>query len=74
MPQPTTIAEKMRAHREAFELALELGCTPREAEKELRRRRAWADHEDLQRRAAAKLARPAPRTAAAPDDRWMMRD
>lgn len=77
MPQPTTIAEKMRAHREAFELALELGCTPREAEKELRRRRAWADHEDLQRRAAAKLAAPAPRTATtatAPDDRWMMRD
>jgi len=79
MPQPTTIAEKMRAHREAFTLALELGCTPREAEKELRRRRAWADHEDLLRRAAAKLAAPAPRatastTATAPDDRWMMRD
>lgn len=31
-----------RAHREAFELALELRCTPKEAEEELRRRKAWA--------------------------------
>lgn len=32
-------AERLRAHREAFTLALQLGCTPREAERELRRRK-----------------------------------
>lgn len=32
-------AERLRAHREAFTLALQLGCTPREAEREMRRRK-----------------------------------
>ena len=38
MPGPASLAEQYRAHREAFELALELGCTPKEAGRELRRR------------------------------------
>ena len=67
-------AERYRTHREAFTLALELGITPREAAVELRRRRAWADHEALERRAAAQLAAPEPRAVSTPDDRWMMRD
>ena len=33
-----TSAEYYRRHREAFLLALELGCTPKAAEQELRRR------------------------------------
>ena len=35
MARSTSIAEHYRAHRQAFELALELGCTPKEAEAEL---------------------------------------
>ena len=35
-----SLAERYRAHGEAFVLALELGCTPREAEAEIRRRQA----------------------------------
>ena len=35
-----SLAERFRANRENFELALELGCTPIEAGAELARRRA----------------------------------
>lgn len=76
-----SLAEKYRAHRRAFELALELGCTPREAERVLRRR-------DLQRlrscgTRALDLEPPhsdfAPIDISAGDFRqwnagWMMRD
>lgn len=40
-------AEKWRRHREAFALALELGCTPREAEAKIR---------EIEERAAARAA------------------
>ena len=50
-------AERWRRHREAFELALELGITPREAEAELRARENRAHH-------AAFLARLATRNRA----------
>lgn len=40
-------AEKWRRHREAFTLALELGCTPREAEAKIR---------EIEERAAARAA------------------
>lgn len=72
-------AERLRAHREAFTLALELGCTPREAEAELRRRKT-------RRRATCGTRVPEPAPAAtdavphpAPGfgewgTRWMMRD
>jgi hypothetical protein len=36
MPGAVSLAEHYRAHREAFELALRLGCTPKEAERRLR--------------------------------------
>jgi hypothetical protein len=74
------LAAYYRAHREAMELALATGCTPREAERELRRR-AKA------RRAACgtRAADPAPEANFEPmdrdpedyrdwDARWMMRD
>jgi len=40
MARAVSDAERYRAHREAFTLALELGCTPVEAADELRRRAA----------------------------------
>lgn len=47
MPRrPASQAERYRAHRAAFELAIELRCTPKEAEAELARRAA---HEEWQR-------------------------
>lgn len=58
MARHQTTAEQLRAHRAAFTLALELGCTPREAEQELRRRAAKAREEESKRRMAAKLAAP----------------
>lgn len=69
-------AERFRAHREAFELALELGCTPAAAAHELRRRRAAASDQEATRRLAAKVAESAPcQTAAARwDAPWMLRD
>ena len=38
MSAPASLAAYYRAHREAFLLAQELGCTPKEAERVLRRR------------------------------------
>lgn len=38
MAEPRDLAAYYRAHREAFCLAQELGCTPREAERILRQR------------------------------------
>jgi hypothetical protein len=81
MAAPRSLAERYRAHRVAFLLAQELGCTPKEAEHELKRRQARDRWEDSRRRLAAKMAEP-PRLrpiAGAPDDeapreRWMMRD
>jgi hypothetical protein len=77
MTRPTTPAERMRAHREAFTLALELGCTPREAEAEIARRQArlsWlAADQRLQERTLHSELLLAPETDrdSAP---WMMRD
>lgn len=54
MPRkPASLAERYRAHRAAFELALQLGCTLKEAEAELARRaeadRRRAAHEEWKR-------------------------
>ena len=46
------LADRLRAHREAMELALQLGCTPAEARQELDRRAAWDRHRPLMARAA----------------------
>lgn len=57
-------AEYYRAHREAFLLAQELGCTPKEAEDELRRRQAFARDREATRRLAAKRNAPCSRELA----------
>jgi hypothetical protein len=75
-------AEECRLHREAFALAQDLGCTPREAMVELRRRTR------TRRNACGRFAGELPGHPAsdfepmdpAPEDfgawgaRWMMRD
>ncbi|WP_298290300.1 hypothetical protein [Novosphingobium sp.] len=66
MPRkPTSLAERYRAHRAAFELAQQLGCTPKEAEAELARRandekRRAAHEEWLKGRARLEALRNAP--------------
>ena len=75
-PKPT-LAERYRAHRQAFELALELGCTPAEAAAELDRRAARARWEQAERRLRARIDSPLriPSRARPPEDApWMMRD
>lgn len=71
-----SLADRLRAHREAMQLALQLGCTPAEARQELDRRAAWDRHRELMARAAAMGARPA--TAPEPDEPrplpWWQRD
>lgn len=70
------LADRLRAHREAMELALQLGCTPAEARQELDRRAAWDRHRQLMARAAAQRTNPA-REAEPEDPRllpWWQRD
>ena len=80
MPRAPSLAEQYRRHRQAFLLALELGCTPREAEAEMRRREArerWRAGRD---RFEARMAAPvdAPGMSENRGERdpqpWMMRD
>lgn len=73
----TSQAEKWRAHRKAFELALELGCTPREAEAEMRRIEARERDRAASDRLAQKMAgasEPQTLPAERRDEPWMMRD
>ncbi len=72
--QRVSLAERLRRHRMAFELALELGCTPKEAEEELDRREARRRWEEARDRLNAK--RNAKLKPAFDDwnSRWMMRD
>ncbi len=72
--QPASLAERWRAHREAFELALQLGCTPKEAEAEIARRKAAQQAREARARLRARMnatPRPAHEHWSAP---WMMRD
>jgi len=74
-PRPrVSLAERLRRHRMAFELAHELGCTPKEAEEELDRREARRRWEEARDRLNAK--RNAKPTAGFADwnSPWMMRD
>ena len=67
-------AAYFRHHKRCFDLALRLGCTPKEAECELRKAGAaarWANTE-AQLRHHERLA--APIEAPVDDERWMMRD
>lgn len=78
MARPLTQAEKWRAHRAAFELALELGCTPKEAERRIAqiaaRERHRASSDRLAAKMAAPLGHPLEALGAAADQPWMMRD
>ena len=79
MSRYASLAEQYRAHREAFELSLRLGCTPKEAERRLR-------EQARTRRKACGTQAPAEQPEdfepmdAAPADftdwsaSWMMRD
>lgn len=76
MPRGQSIAERYRAHRAAFLLAQELGCTPREAEAELARREAAArDAEAVRRLNAKKAGHPiAPDPESETSPQWWQRD
>lgn len=75
-------AERLRAHRQVFILAQQLGCTPKEAEIELKARTARAEWEKTRDRLEAKMAAPLRArlgaSAEPADDRdpqpWMMRN
>lgn len=73
MARQQSLAEYYRAHRAAFVLAQELGCTPNEAKAELDRRAArkrWQQTCDrLQMRMNSQIEPEAP----ARDETWMMR-
>ncbi|WP_068091042.1 hypothetical protein [Novosphingobium rosa] len=64
-PKPTT-AERTRALREAFELGLQMGCTPAEAAEEMARRRAAAASKAARDRLRAIESRPLPRPNTTP--------
>lgn len=59
MGRHASLAEYYRHHRRAFTLALELDCTPKEAEAELERREARERWDETERRLQAKMAAPA---------------
>lgn len=73
MARSTSIAEHYRAHRQAFELALELGCTPKEAEAELARRAARDRWLATRRKLQAKMEAPL-RQRPAWNAPWMMQE
>ena len=70
-----SLAERYRAHREAFELARKLGCTPKEAEAELDRRAAHEEwlkgHARLEALRNVPLRPPEPEPPPQP---WWLRD
>jgi hypothetical protein len=70
-------AEYYRHHKACFDLALEMGVTPREAELELERREVSARFAETHARfLAAQKPMNAGCNASSPanDQRWMMRD
>lgn len=67
-------AEYYRHHKRCFDLALELGCTPKEAECELRKRETaerWAKTE-AELRTQERIANYSPDPVD--DERWMLRN
>lgn len=74
-----SLAEHYRAHREAFELALQLGCTPREAARQLRdqaraRRRVCGTAVPVVHPENLEPIERHPAEFSQWDARWMMRD
>jgi hypothetical protein len=78
MARAASTAAYYRAHREAFLLAQELGCTPKEAADELKRRAAREHHHETAQRLAAKIGGAPSHRLVEPAERdaqpWMMRD
>lgn len=79
MTRYASLAEQYRAHREAFVLALELGCTIREAERLLRdraraRRRACGTRVPDHATADFETISEQPTSFDDFDCRWMMRE
>lgn len=73
--KPSSLAERYRAHRAAFELAQQLGCTPKEAAAELARRAARKEW--LERNARLEALKNAPIHRADPEpppQPWWLRD
>lgn len=72
------LADRLRRHRAAFTLALELRCTPAEAEQELQRREARARWLASNARLQAKINGHPPPPAPAPEGKepppWMLFD
>lgn len=62
MAAPRSLADRYRAGREAFTLALELGCTPAQARAELDRRQALANLQQTMARAGKPPCRQRPAT------------
>lgn len=73
-----SLAERYRAHRVLFLLALELGCTPAEAEARLAARQARARWQHAVARLDAKRAGrpppPEPHEEPNPENLWWMKD
>lgn len=75
-----SLAEQFRTARENMELALQLGCTPREAAIERQKRAVGQQWEATRARLEAKMNAPLrPRGATDPEpaqrsEPWMMRD
>ena len=78
MARPASLADRFRANREAFELGLKLGCTPREAKEKLRQAELRRRREDWLRREAAERAPRNVRICGTlddgPVDPWWKRD
>lgn len=77
LPRPS-LAEKCRAHRRAFKLALRLGITPAEAAEKIadseRRKRCRQAEQKLLAKLDAPIRSPASRTFEDWDAKHMMRD
>ncbi len=72
----TSLAERYRAHRLAFVRAIELGCTPIEAQADLEREAALERCREAERRLAARTGGSADPQADAPEPKpfWWDRD
>jgi len=76
MKPPASLAEQLRRHAEVFQLALQLGLTPRQAEEELERREAHARWQAGQHRLAAKMRGdpPPPKPPPTAPVQWWQKD
>lgn len=86
MARHANLAEHYRTHAQAFALAQELGCTPREAEAVMAQRAARDRWQEAKSRLDSRMAAtpaprasilqadPAPTRPESRDEPWMLRD